>query len=294
MILPLRIASFLRVAASYDITPKNRVIIPPIDLRVAARYYDAPENCVIIPPVDLRVPASYDITPENCVLTPIVDLRVFDNSDITSASLVVNENCEIASAPLFVAFHELVPVYELLNKLRLAGSFSIGGTKRAIKKTMSMHTRPTNVPSRPHAFDVVGMYNPVMYQGGATPLPKGDSPLNIAVMDCYHVFACNTCVSSVNPTCYWDGMRKPLTHGWVPPISIPSIVPLYTATGVDGNHRSASIFPATIQKELAEQVRLGICTPSPTAPTGVIVAPLGASLRSSDRMKAAAITGIMY
>jgi hypothetical protein len=196
--------------------------------------------------------------------------------------------------PPFVSFGEIVPIYQLLDKLRLSGSFSIGGVKRAIKKAMATVARPTEVPDRPDAFDVDAMYDPVMFQGGKHPLPKGDSPLNVIVMDAYHVESCSTCIGSnqVVSGCYWYGMRDPLENGWVPPIHVPSILPLYAATGADGNHRSASIFPATIEKELAAQVELGICTPFLEAPPGVLVAPLGASLRSSDRMKAVAITGI--
>mmetsp|Transcript_24120 Transcript_24120/g.23173 ORF Transcript_24120/g.23173 Transcript_24120/m.23173 type:complete len:626 (+) Transcript_24120:365-2242(+) len=170
--------------------------------------------------------------------------------------------------------------------------FSIGSIKRALKKAMAINSSRSHVPIRPHAFDVIGMFDPVMFQSGRVPLSPGDSPLKVSVMDAYHVASCPICINSVDPSCVWYVMRQPLVCGWVPPIDVPSIFPLYAANTPDGNHKSASIFPATIQKELAAQVELGICTPFPNAPPGAIIAPLGASLRSSDRMKAVAITGI--
>ena len=199
---------------------------------------------------------------------------------------------EVAPSPTFVPFRELVPVYTLLITLKAAGKFSIGGIKRTIKKTMATVSRHSNTSYRPHAFDVESMFDPVMYQGGQNPLPPGDSPLNVPAMDAYHISCCPNCLNSVSPECYWFQMRLPLVNGWKPPVNVSSIAPLYVATGSDGNHKSASIFPATIQKELDAQVKLGICTPFPAPLQGVLVAPLGASLRNRDRIKALSITGI--
>jgi hypothetical protein len=74
---------------------------------------------------------------------------------------------------------------------------------------MATVARPTDIPARPHAFDV------------AVTLERR-TQLLLA----------------------WN--EEPST-GWVPPIDVPSIFPLYAATNADGNHKSASIFPATIQ-----------------------------------------------
>jgi hypothetical protein len=194
--------------------------------------------------------------------------------------------------PSFVPFNELLPLYRLVNTLRGKGMFSIGSIKRALKKAMATISSRSHAPIRPHAFDVIGMFDPIMFQSGRVPLSPGDSPLKVSVMDAYHVASCPICVNSVDPSCEWYVMRQPLVYGWIPPIDIPSIKPLYDATGPDGNHKSASIFPATIQKELDAQVELGICTPFKFPVPNALIAPLGASLRSSDKAKALAITGI--
>jgi hypothetical protein len=198
----------------------------------------------------------------------------------------------LSSVPTFVPFSEVVSIYEILNTLRGKGQFSLGAVKRALKRTMAAASNRSVVPDRPHAFDVVGMYDPIMFKGGLHPLPPGDSPLKVPVMDSYHIASCPKCSDSVDPLCYWHGLREPLANGWLPPIKVSSIQPLYDATGLDGNHKSASIFPATIQKELAAQVELGICTPFHSPVLEGLIAPLGASLRTSDKTKAFALTGI--
>lgn len=87
-------------------------------------------------------------------------------------------------------------MYQLFDKVRQSRYFSIGGIKRAIKKAVATIARPTDILPRPHAFDVAGMYNPVMFQGGKFPLPEGDSPLNVSAICAFHIESCTTCLSS--------------------------------------------------------------------------------------------------
>jgi hypothetical protein len=48
---------------------------------------------------------------------------------------------------------------------------------------------------KPHAYDVEDMYrtNPGMFQGGGSPLPPHDRPLNVTAMDTCHVAAYDVC-----------------------------------------------------------------------------------------------------
>ena len=75
-------------------------------------------------------------------------------------------------------------------------------------------------------------------------------------------------------------------------IDINNIHPLYEASGEDGNHKSADIFHATVQKEIDAQVKAGICTAFRTAPFNVIISPLGVVIKKSDIAKGKTVTGI--
>ncbi len=127
----------------------------------------------------MRKSNSNPVNPVNCAIIPTVDLRVVASDDVTSESLVVNEHCELTCAPLFVAFHELVPVYELINKLRLAGSFSIGGMKRAIKKDRGYFRKLIKLAVASIGLDPSKFSGHSLRSGGATDLFEARVPYHI-------------------------------------------------------------------------------------------------------------------
>jgi hypothetical protein len=52
----------------------------------------------------------------------------------------------------------------------------------------------TSVPlPKPSALNVREMFTPAMFQGGVSPLPPGDRPLNVEAMDGFHIGACTLC-----------------------------------------------------------------------------------------------------
>ena len=197
-----------------------------------------------------------------------------------------------SSAPPFVPFPQISSLMDLLQNLRKSNSLSIGLVKRSVKKAMV--NLSCCLPAKPHAFHVEEMLIPAMFQGGGSPLSPGDRPLDVNAMDLFHIAACSVCsvAGKVVFSCYWSQMRKPILEGWAPPIDIYNIQPLYSATGADGNHKSATVFHATVQKEVDAQVAAGICTAFPTAPSNVLISPLGAVIKNSDIAKSLVLTGI--
>jgi hypothetical protein len=196
------------------------------------------------------------------------------------------------TAPPFVPFTQLVSVVNMLRTLQSTQSLSMGLIKQAVRKAMAALSYCP--PPKPHAFDVEDMFVPTMFQGGAYPLPPEDRPLNVEAMDSFHIAACDLCAEGrvVHSSCYWYLMRLPIQNGWVPDIDTSSIYQQYSASGDDGNHRSAGIYPGTVRKEIESQLAAGICSAFPTAPPGAIINPLGVVIKKSDIARAKNCTGI--
>ena len=138
------------------------------------------------------------------------------------------------------------------------------------------------------------MFVPEMFQGGGSPLPPHERSLDVLAMDRFHVSACSCCSDAgfVVNSCYWSQMRLPIEEGWTPHIDVNNIHEVYSASGPDGNHKSATIFSNTVTKEIAAQIKAGICTSFPAAPSNVIISPLGVVIKASDIAKGKVFTGI--
>jgi hypothetical protein len=196
-------------------------------------------------------------------------------------------------APSYVPFTQLQSVVTILRDLQKDECLTLGHVKLAARRAMAALGYCSS--PKPNAFFVEEMFVPHMFQGGADPLPPGDRPLDVLAMDKFHVAACTLCVTGnvVHSDCYWHLMRLPIQNGWVPHLSRFTFYPKYSASGADGNHLSASLYPGTVQKEIQAQLEAGICTAFPAAPPGVIVNPLGVIIKKSDIARAKNCTGVL-
>jgi hypothetical protein len=88
-------------------------------------------------------------------------------------------------------------------------------------------------------------------------------------------------------------MRLPIQNGWVPAFDGSYIQQQYSASGDDGNHKSAGVYPATVHKEINAQLAAGICTAFPVPPPEAILCPLGVVIKKSDIAKAEVLTGVV-
>jgi hypothetical protein len=196
-------------------------------------------------------------------------------------------------APPFVPFTTVKSVIDILCMLRSSNSLSLGIVRQATRKAMAAVTSVP--PPKPSALNVREMFIPEMFRGGNVPLPLADRPLNVGAMDGFHVEACTLCsrAGTVHDKCYWCSMRLPIQNGWVPALDESRIQPQYTASGDDGNHKSASVYPATVRKEINAQLAAGICTAFPVPQPEAIMCPLGVIIKKSDVAKAKVLTGVV-
>jgi hypothetical protein len=217
-------------------------------------------------------------------------------SGVVSTPLRQSGNSAVSlslGAPPFVPFTQVKSVIDILCMLNSSNSLSLGIVRQVTRKAMAAVAYVS--PPKPSALNVREMFIPEMFRGGDTPLPLEDQPLNVVAMDGFHVEACTLCsrVGTVHDKCYWCSMRLPVQNGWVPPLDRSKIWPQYTASGADGNHKSASMYPATVRKEIDAQLAAGICSAFPVPPPEAILCPLGVIIKKSDAAKAKVLTGVV-
>ena len=159
------------------------------------------------------------------------------------------------------------------------------------------HTRfgePGAVDARPSSRLVREMYCPVMCNHGASEIPAADRQLRVDGWDAGHRVHCEDCRDGLQETCYYAGLRKTFTHGYLPAMvrdGWPEPVPLYSASGPDGNHPSVAahfeFVRATVERLLAGGV-IRRCDGS----TPVHNSPLGVSVQRSRSEQVRVLTGI--
>jgi hypothetical protein len=216
--------------------------------------------------------------------------EVYERQSVTTRSNSSFTPSLSTAAPPFVPFSEMPSIINILEQLRVSSSLSIGLVKMGIRRTMRDRIQ------KPHANNVEDMYwsNPDMFHGGGSPLLPESRSLDVFAMDRCHIAACSRCrtIGSVAEACYWYKLRRPIAEGWKPQIMGFPILPLYEASGIDGNHKSASIYEATVIKEIDAQVTAGICTRFDKAPQGSIISPIGVVVKNSDVTRGKVHTGI--
>ena len=183
-------------------------------------------------------------------------------------------------------------ISRFLDYIRKEKMFSLSNIKRGVHNYWwEAGEREQQIGmSKPNGLNVREMFDAHLFQSGSVPLSDGDHELRIEAMDAHHIAACSDCSPSgtVLESCYFYRMRKCITHGWSPPISIHDITPAYHT---DGNYPSINLFRQSADKEFQKMVKFGVVAKAGLEAQGV-TSPMGALIKSSDKNKARALTGI--
>ena len=219
----------------------------------------------------------------------------------TPALLLKNSGntVQIVPAQEFPSEHSLFShnpaVTRFLSHLVQHRLFSVSNIKRAMHSYMldTNMAVPVDVELgmfKPHCLNVRDLFhaNPTLFRCGSTPVP---SLLKLDRFDHYHVQSCVDCrpTGKVSPTCYFATLRMCISHGWNPIIDVPSIKPVYA---VSGNYPSVERFSVSTEKEFAKMLLWGVAAPAPPDLRG-IVCPMGAVIKSSDRVRARILADVI-
>lgn len=133
-----------------------------------------------------------------------------------------------------------------------------------------------------------------IFQHGAQPLPPKDHPLNPSAFLKYHRMTCRLCSASPLNTgspddgCYFAPLFRCLTHGWQIPFA-QAIRPQYHT---DGNYPSMTHFGNKVMDELGEMISQRVLREIPQQEEQqYIFSPMGAHIKSSDKIRAKVLTG---
>ena len=200
-----------------------------------------------------------------------------------------------ASAPVvpsWTTFRQNQAVQNFLDHLVSVRIFSLSSVKRAMHRYL-METYPMQMPLgilKPSGPHVRELFDPKMCQSGNEMLSKSRQPLCVKEADRHHIFACDLCgaAKAVQAECYFSKLRLCLTHGWRPEIDRDNIREFYR---VSGNYLSVGLFQITASKEFSKMCDSGALVPVAEGTVG-IVTPLGALIKSSDKLKTRVLTGI--
>lgn len=197
-------------------------------------------------------------------------------------------------------FSQLPAVVEFARALVQRRSFFVGALRREMSKVLLARSSPGTAPedNRPDGNDVEAMVtaNPWVFQAGALELPEGSHRLRPDVMLWWHSKFCINCTwdaqpdsCRLNPRCYFASMLRCIERGWQPPFYREPWVPPYE---VKGNYRTTDQFREGVEGELLGSMlanrAIMPCAPSDTQ----IVHPVGAVVKSSDKMRAKALLNL--
>ena len=175
------------------------------------------------------------------------------------------------------------------------GTFSLNTLKRSIHKYLKSSPRDASEPYRdeirkPDGLSVTEMFDPYLFQSGSYCLRPETYPLKPAIMGDNHCQHCALCgpAGSVQPSCYFSSMLRCITHGWHPPCNYAAITPKYAT---HGNYPSVALFQTSAAKEFQDMVTHQVVIPC-SLQRPVLVNPLGAILKNSDKMRAKVLVGI--
>jgi hypothetical protein len=216
------------------------------------------------------------------------------NGEVVEKVSILNPGVKVSepAAPSWTSFQQNQAVRKFLNHLVAVRIFSLSGVKRAmhmyLMETNSMQT-PLGI-LKPNGLHVRELFDPKMCQSGKEMLSKSRQPLCVEEADRHHIFACDLCgaAKAVQAECYFSKLRLCLTHGWRPEIDRDNIREMYQ---VSGNYLSVDLFQITASKEFDKMCDSGALLPVAEGTVG-IVTPLGALIKSSDKLRTRVLTGI--
>ena len=144
--------------------------------------------------------------------------------------------------------------------------------------------------------------DPSFFQCGAVPLPPSEIHLPADNWLACHLQHCALCgpAGALHDSCYFVPLYQVLRKGWKVPVASSAVAPQYDSTG---NSPAVDCYAASHRTAIQKQAAFGAIQPvpepafaageaPPPPPFGCVVSPSGAVLKSSDRARALALTGI--
>jgi hypothetical protein len=156
-------------------------------------------------------------------------------------------------------FGNMPEVKFMLNKAMEMGGFTAYHLKGALKE-LQLSTRPEAMAKlgmrKPEGTDPDDMFEEEVFQSGPEPLPAGDHPLLVQVMDQHHIYSCARCKAAdcVDERCRWAKVRLCIENVWWPPVVPKDTKPQYQ---VEGNYKDVERYSESTAKESKKMVETG-------------------------------------
>ena len=193
----------------------------------------------------------------------------------------------------FTSFGAIPVIREWITGLAQRGNLNLAEMRRQ-QARVGVDGLPAPDP-RPKSDNIYAMFDPAHMLSGANPLPPGVSRLKVEGFVKGHREHCRYCQqwsSGIGPGCYFEAMQKQLICGIRWPMSPGDPVPLYTASGRDGNHRSAVIYEEFLAAKCAKMAAEGHLRPYEGNPSDLVVSPLGVTGQRARQIQMEHATGI--
>ena len=229
-----------------------------------------------------------------CVAPVYVEMESADCSVVLQKELSSNKKSSLYSLP---SFQRSVTVQSFVKYLVKSKTFSLGHVKRRMHSYLSSERgrkEQFNQIPKADGRSVHDMYDPLLFQSGATTLPEGSHPLKTREMIAYHRNICDRCsdqpVGTLSTHCYFYKMVACIEKGWNPPIDEQRIYRRYRPPR-GHNYSTVTQFNVSTEKEFLDMQSHGVVVPCVSSPRGIIN-PLGSVVKGSDKVRARVIAGV--
>ena len=193
----------------------------------------------------------------------------------------------------FTSFGAIPVIREWITGLAQRGNLNLSEIRRQ-QARVGVDGLPAPDP-RPKSDDIHAMFDPAHMLSGENPLPPGVSRLKVEGFVAGHRKHCRYCQQfsfGIGQGCYFEAMHRQLTCGIRWPMLPGAPAPLYTASGRDGNHRSAVIYEDFLAAKCAKMAAEGHLRPYEGNPSDLVVSPLGVAGQRARQIQMEHATGI--
>lgn len=208
----------------------------------------------------------------------------------------------VATGGLDASFAQTPAVLEFTRLLVSRRGFFVGALRRELSRVLLAKCATEEIDGgtelRPDGNDVKALCaaHPEVFGAGAATLPPGSHRLRPRKMLWWHSQFCDRChwdrqifECKAHLSCYFSDMLRCVERGWQPPFYTSCWTPPYHVTG---NYTTTALYREGVEGELVGSMvpngAIVACSPSPTQ----VVHPVGAVVKSSDKMRAKALLGV--